>query len=143
MRLLSHRFPAVGGLLLFALLCAAVASLRYAAPKAFASAAAGQASPRFFRNQQATIIVTTTADSGPGSLRQALADAQNGDTIGFDPLLNGQTITLTSAELFIDKNLIISGPGANQLAVKRSTAGGTPSFRIFEITSSFTGTIQG
>jgi len=31
------------------------------------------------------IIVTSTADSGPGTLRQALLDAQSGDTITFDP----------------------------------------------------------
>ena len=44
----------------------------------------------------ATLTVINTNDSGPGSLRQALADAQDDDTIGFDPSLNGQTITLTS-----------------------------------------------
>jgi hypothetical protein len=32
-----------------------------------------------------TIIVASTADSGPGTLRQALLDAQSGDTITFDP----------------------------------------------------------
>ena len=32
-----------------------------------------------------TIIVNSTADSGPGTLRQALLDAQSGDTITFDP----------------------------------------------------------
>lgn len=32
-----------------------------------------------------TITITSTADSGPGSLRQALLDAQNGDNITFDP----------------------------------------------------------
>ena len=31
----------------------------------------------------ATITVTNTNDSGPGSLRQALRDAHNGDTINF------------------------------------------------------------
>ena len=30
-------------------------------------------------------LVTTTADSGPGSLRDAIAAARNGDTIQFDP----------------------------------------------------------
>ena len=30
-----------------------------------------------------TITVTNTNDSGPDSLRQALADANNGDIIGF------------------------------------------------------------
>ncbi len=32
-----------------------------------------------------TTIVTNPADSGPGTLRQALLDAQEGDTITFDP----------------------------------------------------------
>jgi len=31
------------------------------------------------------IIVTSTTDSGPGTLRQALLDTQSGDTITFDP----------------------------------------------------------
>jgi hypothetical protein len=31
-----------------------------------------------------TIVVTSTVDSGPGTLRQALVDAENGDTITFD-----------------------------------------------------------
>src|SRR5256714_13232269 len=50
------------------------------------------------------ITVTNTNDSGPGSLRQALADANDGDTIDFDPALNGQTIRLTGLELVIDRN---------------------------------------
>ena len=52
-----------------------------------------------------TITVINTNDSGPGSLRQAIFNANNGDTIDFDPALNGQTITLTSAELLINKNI--------------------------------------
>src|SRR5437773_11747972 len=67
-----------------------------------------------------TIIVTTTNDNGPGSLRQALADANDGDTIQFDPTLNGQTITLTSAKLVIEKNIQIRGPGPNLLTVSRN-----------------------
>src|ERR1044071_2525667 len=84
---------------------------------------------------QATLTVTTTADSGAGSLRDAIAAASNGDTIQFAAALNGQSVVLTSAELLINKNLTISGPGAGQLTVMRSTAGGTPAFRIFEITT--------
>src|SRR5258707_9240171 len=53
---------------------------------------------------RATLIVTTTADSGPGSLRSAIAASSDGDTIQFDPALNGQAISLTSGELVIDKN---------------------------------------
>jgi ligand-binding sensor domain-containing protein len=49
----------------------------------------------------ATLVVTSTADSGPGTLRQALLDAGNGDTITFDPTVfspaSPLTITLTSA----------------------------------------------
>jgi hypothetical protein len=63
------------------------------------------------------IVVTNTNDSGPGSLRQALADANDGDTINFDSSLNGQKITLTSGELNVDKDVTITGPGADNLAV--------------------------
>src|SRR4029077_1542270 len=60
-----------------------------------------------------TITVTNTNDSGPGSLRQALVDANGGDTITF--AVTG-TIGLTSAELVIDKPITVSGPGADVLA---------------------------
>jgi CSLREA domain-containing protein len=87
--------------------------------------------------------VTTNADSGAGSLRQAIADACDGATITFDPALNGQTITLTSAELAVSKNLTIQGPGANLLTVQRSAAGGTPQFRIFATGTGLTVNISG
>ena len=45
-----------------------------------------------------TTIVTNTNDSGPGSLRQALTDVNNGDTVTFDASLNDQIIQLTSAD---------------------------------------------
>nr|UXE45391.1 hypothetical protein Hi04_10k_c4773_00005 [uncultured bacterium] len=65
----------------------------------------------------ATIIVTNTNDSGPGSLRQALVDANDRDTINFDPVLVAQTITLTSGQLYIRRDVIITGPGAAFLTV--------------------------
>jgi hypothetical protein len=67
----------------------------------------------------ATITVTNTNDSGPGSLRQALANANNGDSINFS--VTG-TISLTSGGLQVTKNVTISGPGANQLAVDGNQA---------------------
>src|SRR5947208_5234658 len=87
------------------------------------------------------ITVTNTNDSGPGSLRQALADANDGDPITFDPTLNGQTILLTTAELAIAKNVTISGPGANLLAVLRDQ--NAPGFRIFHVAPNHTVIIQG
>jgi predicted outer membrane repeat protein len=56
----------------------------------------------------ATIIVSSTSNSGAGSLRQAIADAPAGDTITFASGLSGQTILVTSP-LSISKNLIIDG----------------------------------
>jgi hypothetical protein len=58
----------------------------------------------------AALLVTNTNDSGMGSLRQAMADSASGGTIGFDPSLAGQTITLTS-NLLIDKDLTMDGSG--------------------------------
>jgi hypothetical protein len=86
--------------------------------------------------QAAVLTVTNTQDSGAGSLRDTIgAAATSGDTIQFDAALNGQAITLTSAQILIDKNLTINGPGANKLTVQRSAGNGTPAFRIFQISS--------
>src|SRR5215468_2010340 len=92
-------------------------------------------------NRPANVItVTNTNDSGPGSLRQALADANDGDTINFDVSLKGQTIALTSGELVIDKNITITGPGSDQLAVSVDFQ---YHFRIFHVMASPTVTIEG
>ena len=88
-----------------------------------------------------TITVTNTNDSGPGSLRQALVDSQDGDRIDFDPSLKGQTISLTSAGLLINKSITISGLGPNLLAVSR--AQNAPAFRIFNLMPGRSVTIQG
>ena len=80
-----------------------------------------------------TLTVTKHDDSGPGSLRDTIAAAVSGDTIVFD-LPTPDTITLTTAGLLIDKDLTITGPGADELTVARSSATGTPAFIIFDIT---------
>src|SRR5438094_3832619 len=84
------------------------------------------------------ITVTNTNDSGPGSLRQALADANDGDTITF--AVTG-AISLTSAELVITNNITISGPGADLLAVSRA-ANAAP-LRIFHVMLGQTVIIEG
>ncbi|MCD8489797.1 MAG: DUF4347 domain-containing protein [Desertifilum sp.] len=68
-----------------------------------------------YRGILATAIVTTTADSGAGSLRNAIATANPGDTIIFSASLANQTITLTSGQLEINKNLTIDGSAAANL----------------------------
>ncbi|MGH7939079.1 MAG: choice-of-anchor Q domain-containing protein [Bryobacteraceae bacterium] len=78
------------------------------------------------------LTVTTVADSGTGSLRRALLDAGDGDTITFSVPAHS-VISLTSGELVVDKSLTITGPGANLLTVQRSTATGTPAFGIFNV----------
>ena len=60
----------------------------------------------------ARLTVTSTADSGAGSLRDTIAAANSGDIIQFDAALNGHTISLTSAELVIDKNISDQRPRA-------------------------------
>jgi len=74
--------------------------------------------------------VNSTADDGPGSLREAIANATPGEIIGF--AVNG-VITLTSGELLINQDLTILGPGADTLVIQRSLAPNTPDFRIVNV----------
>jgi hypothetical protein len=60
-------------------------------------------------------------DSGPGSLRDAIATTPAGGTVDFQPGLSG-TITLTSGKLDIHQDLSIVGPGAGLIAVSGNHA---------------------
>ena len=64
------------------------------------------------------VTVTTTDDSGPGSLRQAIQAVASGGTIFFDPGLAGGTVALTSGPLTVsDKAVVIDADGAPGLRV--------------------------
>jgi CSLREA domain-containing protein len=90
------------------------------------------------------LTVTKTEDTSDGvcdadcSLREAIAAAAPGDTIGFaSPLFDSpQIITLSDAagfrDLVINKNLIVMGKGANLLTVRRNP-NAPVGFRIFTI----------
>jgi len=90
-----------------------------------------------FQNAAAkTITVHSTADDGPGSLRQAIVQASNGDRINV--AING-TIALTTGELLISKDLTIgiTTPSAATLAVAMASSTGPliPAKRARPLTS--------
>ena len=93
----------------------------------------------------ATITVMTLADSGPGSLRQAIGDANSmagDDVIQFAPGLHG-TISLQSALPDLISNVAVQGPGASQLSVQIDFASASGSFRLFTVTPTATVTLSG
>jgi LPXTG-site transpeptidase (sortase) family protein len=78
-----------------------------------------------------TVIVSSTADSGAGSLREAIAGVCANGTITFDRSLSGATITLSS-ELTIGKSMTIDG---STLTDQVTFSGGNLT-RIFYINNS-------
>jgi CSLREA domain-containing protein len=96
--------------------------------------------------------VNSAADPGDGTcdpvgtgdgctLREAITAASPGDTINFDTagvFMIQQTITLTSGELVINKDLTITGPGASLLTI----SGGNTT-RVFFINPGLPGATTG
>ena len=80
-----------------------------------------------FTNQEALAQVSNGNDSGPGSLRQEIMDAQPGAVITFGLLVG--TIDLDS-EITIDKTLTIDGGTLTNTEIDADNNG-----RIFNITS--------
>lgn len=89
----------------------------------------------------ATQVVSTTADSGTGSLRQAITNAVAGDTIQFQFATTPVTISLTGGDLEISKNLTITGLGATNLIIDASN--NNQRNRVFTIGSGVTVSIAG
>lgn len=88
-----------------------------------------------FRANAATRVVTSITDNGPGSLRQVIAGSLSGDSIIF--AVEG-TITLTTGELAIARDVNIIGPGAAALTIS-----GAGASRVFSISSNITVAISG
>src|SRR4030095_13391121 len=67
----------------------------------------------------ATILVTSLADAGDGSLRAAIAEAN--DSPGADVILFHEGLTgvigLSTGEMLITDTLAIKGPGASKLTI--------------------------
>ncbi|MGE3465552.1 MAG: choice-of-anchor Q domain-containing protein, partial [Pyrinomonadaceae bacterium] len=81
-------------------------------------------------------VVLNNADSGAGSLRQAVIDACDGSTITFDGGVVSP-VTLTTGLITISRNLTIQGPGANLLSID-----GNNNSRIFNSTSPISLTVN-
>lgn len=84
------------------------------------------------------LTVTSTSDSGAGSLRAALAAANAGDDIVFN-LPNPSTIILTSGPLVINQVVQIDGTDPANLTIE--VQGGV--FRVFTVTSSAVAKLTG
>ncbi|HKQ99532.1 MAG TPA: Calx-beta domain-containing protein [Pyrinomonadaceae bacterium] len=88
-------------------------------------------------------VVTSIADDGSvGTLRHAILTACVGSTITFDTagvFSTPQTITLTTGELLVTKNLTIDGPDS---AANRVTINGNNASRVFHIQPGKTVTLR-
>lgn len=94
-----------------------------------------------------SFLVTTTADSGTGSLRQAVDNANSiagTDTITFSDGTGGtvnftdasaDTILLSGGQLSLTSSLTIAGPGAN-LLILQNTAPASSTSRVIRVTGS-------
>jgi hypothetical protein len=97
------------------------------------------------RTVLSTFLVSSLADSGLGSLRQAILDANTAsgdDIIDFSVTVPG-TINLSSALPDLSTNIAIQGPGANLLTVRQGTWIYPNFYRIFTVDSGATVTLSG
>ena len=91
----------------------------------------------------ATFNVTNLNDAGPGSLRQAIQDANNAagpDVVTFQAGLTG-TITLTSGQLYISDSVDVQGPGQAVVTVNGNNA--STVFYVYSSAATLDVTISG
>lgn len=69
-----------------------------------------------------SVTVSSTADSGAGSLRKALGSVCINGTISFAPALAGQTIILTSGPILLNRNVSIDASAAAGLTLSGNNA---------------------
>lgn len=86
----------------------------------------------------ATVTVSNTNDSGPGSLRQLLADTAPGDTLLFAASLSGQTMLL-STTITLTQDVTISGA----LLSNPLTLSGNRAIRVLAINPGVTSHLTG
>jgi hypothetical protein len=87
----------------------------------------------------ATVPVSNCHDSGPGSLRAAVAGAAGGDVIAVAAVCPpGSPISLTSGPIEISQNITIAGVGRSETAVS-----GNASSDVFVVDAGVTATISG
>ncbi|WP_183033504.1 DUF4347 domain-containing protein, partial [Cupriavidus sp. UME77] len=97
-----------------------------------------------YAHDLALITVTSTADAGAGTLRNAISSAQAGDTITFSTgmTINLSTLTSGNSLLVISKNLTIDGD-INHDGIADVTLDGHYNGRVLEITSGSTVGLEG
>ncbi|RMT10649.1 BNR repeat-containing glycosyl hydrolase [Pseudomonas amygdali pv. lachrymans] len=86
----------------------------------------------------ATFTVTSTSNTGAGSLREALTNAQNGDIVTFS---SGMTVALQS-QLVVSKNITVDGD-LNNDGVADVTLDGQNRTSVIRVNSGVTATLDG
>ncbi len=82
----------------------------------------GCSSPFTYTACTANAAVTSTADDGPGTLREAIVNACGADSITFDIAGSGPHTIVLESELYLDKDLTITGPSDERIVI---SGGGT------------------
>jgi hypothetical protein len=97
------------------------------------------------RELLATLTVTSLGDSGAGTIRAAIQQAnldQTPDVVTFATGLTG-TIKLESALPALATSMSLTGPGSSMITLARDSAAGTPAFQILSVDKAATVSVSG